>query len=509
MKTGLFKMMLLLCLTIGLAQLKTLAQSTIVQTKYGKVEGSTEENIRIYRGIPFAAPPVGNLRWRPPQPPASWTGVKKTISFSASPIQTKPVPFLCWSAEFIAPPSPLSEDCLYLNVWTGASSSKEKRPVFVWIYGGGFSSGSAACAIYDGKNYAKKGVVFVSINYRVGALGFMASPELTKEGHGSSGNYGLMDQVAALKWVNENIAAFGGDPSNITIGGQSAGSMSVNALIASPAAAGLFQRAIAESGGLLGEIKPASLAEGEKTGQALQEKLGSTSLNEMRALPADTILSASQGMANLSFSPIRDGIFLPADLEKALTGGKFNQVGFLGGWVLDDAVLIHPSKATPEEFIKIMNETYGKKAEKLLILLPHDSEEQASASLKTMNLIYFGALSPYKLSKYNSKPCYIYEFAHVPAEKPGFPDYGVFHTSEVPYALNTLHLWDRPWKALDLNLEEKMSSYWINFIRSGNPNGPGLVKWEPYRTGFSLEIGDTIQGKNDQYKNILEVLASD
>ena len=486
MKTGRLKMMFLLGVIIGLPQVRTLAQSTVVQTKYGSVEGLTEENIRIYKGIPFAAPPVGNLRWRPPQPPAHWTGVKKTTSFSASPIQKKPEPFLCWSAEFIAPPSPLSEDCLYLNVWTGASSSHEKRPVFVWIYGGGFNSGSAACAIYDGKNYAKKGVVFVSINYRVGALGFMALPELTKEGNGSSGNYGLMDQVAALKWVNENIAAFGGDPSNITIDGQSAGSMSVNALIVSPAGAGLFQRAIAESGGLLGDSEPASLADGEKIGLAMQEKLGANSLNEMRAMPAETILTASLAMDNFRFAPIADGNFLPVDLDRALTGGKFNHVDFMGGWVTDDVALVRDSKATPEEFIKIMKDTYGKKAEKLLTLLPHENAEQASASLLKMNLIYFGVFSPYKISKYNSKRGYVYEFAHVPAEKPGFPDYGVFHTSEVPYALNTLHLWDRPWKALDLSIEDKMSSYWINFIRSGNPNGPGLVKWEPYRTGFSL-----------------------
>ncbi len=172
----------------------------------------------------------------------------------------------------MAPPAPLSEDCLYLNVWTGASSAAEKRPVFVWIYGGGFSSGSAACAIYDGLEYAKKGIVFVSINYRVGALGFMAHPELTKEGNGTSGNYGLMDQVAALQWIKENIAAFGGDPANVTIGGQSAGSISVYALIASPSARGLFQRAIAESGGIFGSFKSGTLEEGEQTGIVFQKK---------------------------------------------------------------------------------------------------------------------------------------------------------------------------------------------------------------------------------------------
>ena len=468
-----------------------------------------EENIRIYKGVPFAAPPVGELRWRPPQTPATWDGVKKCVSFSASPVQPKPVPFLCWTAEFIAPPSPLSEDCLYLNVWTGATVSNEKRPVFVWIYGGGFSSGSAACDIYDGKDYAKQGIVFVSINYRVGALGFMASPSLTKEGNGSSGNYGLMDQVAALKWVNENIAAFGGDPSNITIGGQSAGAMSVNSLIASAAAKGLFQRAIIESGGLLGSIKLSSLEDEEKIGINLQEKLGVKSIAEMRALPADSIIKVAQTMGILRFAPIRDGIFLPADLEKSFSEGKFNQVDFLSGWVTGDGDLFGIPNTTPEEFIKTINETYGKRAPKLLTLLPHENAAEASASLMKINLINFGVLSPYRLSKYNSKPAYIYEFSHVPAAKPNFPDYGAFHTSEVPYALHTLHLWDRPWQHSDIKLEEEMSKYWMNFIRSGNPNGPNLPNWKTYQSDFSIEFGDSVQGKTGLYKDILVVLSNE
>ncbi len=509
MKIFKYKMILLLSIALTFAQVKIVAQSVIVQTKYGKVEGLKEDNIRIYKAIPFAAPPVGNLRWRPPQGPAPWKEVKKCVAFSASPVQPNPVPFLCWTAEFIAPPVPLSEDCLYLNVWTGASSSKEKRPVFVWIYGGAFSSGSAACVIYDGKEYAKKGIVFVSINYRVGAFGFMAHPGLTKEGNGSSGNYGLMDQVAALKWVNENIAAFGGDPSNVTIGGQSAGSMCVNALIASPAAKGLFQKAILESGGLLGGLKTGSLTDGENAGINLQEKLGAKSIDEMRALPADSILRISQGMGTLRFSPICDGVFLPADLDKSFREGKFNQVSFIGGWVTGDGALLGNQKVTGEEFIKIVNEKYGQRGARLLALLPHENTDEASRSLLTLNLISFAVLSPYRLSKYNSKPVYVYEFSHVPAEKPGFPDYGAFHTSEVPYALHTLHTWDRPWKPLDISLEDKMSSYWINFIRSGNPNGPNLPDWKTYNTGFSIELGDSIQEKKNLYKDILEVLSSE
>jgi para-nitrobenzyl esterase len=505
----LYKLTLLFVIGLISIQRNMLAQSLIVQTKYGKVEGYKEEDIRIYKGIPFAAPPVGNLRWKAPQAPAPWKDVKKCLAFSASPAQPKPVPFLCWTAEFIAPPAPLSEDCLYLNVWTGAASNKEKRPVFVWIYGGAFSSGSTACAIYDGAAYAKKGIVFVSINYRVGALGFMAHPALTKEGNGVSGNYGLMDQVAALKWVQENIAAFGGDPSNVTIGGQSAGAMSVNALIASPAAKGLFQRAIAESGGLLGGIKLDDLAEEEKSGTDLQGKLGAKNIEAMRALPADSIVRISQGMGNLRFAPVRDGKFLPVDIDKAFSEGKFNHVDFIGGWVTGDGTLFGVPKVTPEGFIKSVNEGYGSKAAKLLVVLPHENAEQASNSLQTLNLISFGVLSPYRFSKYNAKPNYIYEFSHVPVEKPGFPDYGAFHTSEVPYALHTLHEWERPWKPVDISLEDNMSSYWINFIRTGNPNGASLPEWKTYHTGVTLELGDSIQGKINLYKDILEVLTGE
>ena len=495
---------LLVCLQVIVS-----AQSGIIDTKYGRVEGYREENIRIFKGIPFAAPPVGDLRWKSPQPPAAWKGVKKCTAFSASPIQAEPVPFLCWSKEFIAPPSPLSEDCLYLNVWTGASSASEKRPVFVWIYGGGFISGSAGCAIYDGLEYAKKGIVFVSINYRVGALGFMAHPELTKEGNGSSGNYGLMDQVAALQWVKENIAAFGGDPSNVTIGGQSAGSISVYSLIASPAARGLFHRAIAESGGIFGSFQMSTLEEGEKTGIALQQRLHADNLKAMRSLPADSILSASPGMSGLHFGPVRDGVFLPGDFYKAFSEGKFNSVNFLGGWVTDEMTMFGVKKISKEKFIQTVKEEYGDKAEKLIDLLPHADSSEASASMQELRELSFGVTSPYMMSRYNSRPVYSYEFSHVPAEKPGFPNYGAFHTADVPYALDNLHTWDRPWRASDYSTEKSMSAYFIQFIRTGDPNVAGLPRWEPYKTGMTLEIGDSISQRKNLYREVLETIQAD
>jgi para-nitrobenzyl esterase len=505
MKRILLSGFLLVCLQVIVS-----AQNGIIDTKYGKVEGYSEGNIRIFKGIPFAAPPVGDLRWKAPQSPVAWKGVKKCAAFSASPIQPKPVPFLCWSKEFIAPPVPLSEDCLYLNVWTGASAPSEKRPVFVWIYGGGFISGSAGCDIYDGLEYAKKGIVFVSINYRVGSLGFMAHPELTKEGNGSSGNYGLMDQVAALQWVKENIAAFGGDPSNVTIGGQSAGSISVYALIASPSARGLFQRAIAESGGIFGSFKMSTLEEGEKTGIALQQKLHADNLKAMRSLPADSILSASPGMSDLHFAPVHDGAFLPADFYKAFSEGKFNAVDFLGGWVTDEMTMFGIKKISKEKFIQTVSEEYGGKAEKIIALLPHADSVEASASLQELHQLSFGVTSPYMMSGYNARPVYIYEFSHVPVDKPGFPNYGAFHTADVPFALGNLHTWDRPWRESDYTTEKNMSAYWIQFIRTGDPNVTGMPRWEPYKTGMTLEIGDhLISQKKDLYRQVLERMTAD
>lgn len=224
-----------------------------VKTTEGIVSGvhNATGDVHIFKGVPFAAPPVGDLRWKEPQPALPWDGIRKCDTWPASPIQGKPVPFMMWTQEFITPAEPLSEDCLYLNIWTPAKSDTEKLPVLVWIHGGGFTSGSGACDIYDGEALAHLGIIYVSINYRLGIFGFMAHPELTAESnHHASGNYGLMDQQAALSWIQKNIAAFGGDPSRVTIAGQSAGSMSVNAVVASPLSKGLLHGAIAQSGGM-------------------------------------------------------------------------------------------------------------------------------------------------------------------------------------------------------------------------------------------------------------------
>lgn len=504
------KKTVLFTLIIGLAlPFSTAAQTTSVQTRFGTVEGSREEDIAIYKGIPFASPPTGELRWKAPVDPKPWKGVKSCTAFAASPIQSKPVPFACWTEEFIAPPEPLSEDCLYLNVWTGARKTSERRPVFVWIYGGGFNSGSAACAIYDGKEYAKKGVVFVSINYRVGALGFLVHPDLNKEGTGTSGNYGLLDQVQALKWIRENIAAFGGDPANVTIAGQSAGSMSVNCLVASPFAKGLFHKAIAQSGGMLGGRLLGTKAQMEKGGLELQQKLGASSLATMRQLPADSILNVSLKMGGLRFGPVLDGTVLPLDLTKAFSEGKFNQVPFMSGWVMGDGALFGVQQPTPEQFEKQIRDQYPDKAAALLKLLPHATKEEAGASLQQLGLLSFAVLSPYRWSGYTQKPAYLYQFTHVPPDKPGFPNYGAFHTSEVPYALNTLHTWKRDWQKNDRLLEQTMADCWINFASKGDPNGNGMSGWIRFnpQTLPVMEFGDAIGMKEGLYKGVLEVLA--
>ena len=466
------------------------AQLKVVKTVNGKVEGYKSGNIAIFKGIPFAAPPVGELRWKAPQPVKDWTGVLKCTEFSASPMQSKPVPFMMWTEEFITPPDKLSEDCLYLNVWTPAKSAKAKLPVFVWIYGGGFTSGSAACAVYDGEEMARQGVVFVSINYRVGVFGFLALPVLSQESPDKvSGNYGLLDQIAALKWIEDNIAAFGGDPDKVTIAGQSAGSMSVGALVMSPLAKGLFRGAITESGGIIGGRMLISLQEGEKNGQALMEKMKATNLSDLRKKPAEELIAAGGRMG-----PVLDGYTLPLDLLDAAEKGKFNEVPMIAGWVTGDGSLMGVPSLTPEKYQEMVKSRYADHSGEFLHLFPGNNAEQVTASLKEMNLLQFAAFPAHLLALFDQKPTFMYQFSHVPVDKPGFPNYGAFHTSEVPFALHTLAKWNRPWRKTDDEVEKTMSSYWVNFVKTGDPNGEGLPVWRNYdkKTGNILEIGDQV-----------------
>jgi len=436
-------------------------------------------DVTVYKGVPFAAPPVGDLRWKAPQPVQDWVGVKKCEDFGPSPMQAKPVPFMVYTKEFLIPEAPISEDCLYLNVWT-KGKGPEKRPVFVWIYGGGFSSGGAAVPIYDGEAMANKGIVFVSINYRVGVFGFLSHPELTKESpNHTSGNYGLLDQIAALKWVKRNIAALGGDPDNVTIDGQSAGSMSVNCLVASPVAKGLFHKAIAESGSFLVDnplIKANNLENAEQQGLKLAGAVNAKSLEELRKVPAEDLMKV-QGR----YSPIVDGYVLPQPISKIIAEGKQNQVPLITGWNADEAFVTGFKKK--DAFIKQAREQYGAEAATFLKYFPAATDEQAARSQIKLSRDLTFALSGYKWAGLQSltAPVYVYNFCRKLPASPDFVKYGAFHTGEVAYDLDNLRFLDRPWEAEDLQLASMMSAYWVNFIVKGNPNGGGLPPWLRYK----------------------------
>ena len=500
--------LLFLCFFVSVV---SMAQNPVIKLSDGTVEGLTnaDKSVRIFKNVPFAAPPVGDLRWKAPQAVKKWLGVRQCNAFSASPIQDKPMPFMCWSEEFIAQPEPLSEDCLYLNVWTSVKTNKAKQAVFVWIYGGGLSSGSSNCAVYDGEEMAKKGIVFVSINYRVGALGFMAHPELSKEsGHNSSGNYGFLDQIAALQWVQKNIAAFGGDPTNVTIAGQSAGAFSVNALVASPLAKGLFHRAIAQSGGLLSSLKiKKDLMASEAQGLLFMQKANAISIAELRQKTAEEIQTLSNKMTD-RFGVTLDGYVLPIDLWQHFANRLHNDVPIMTGWVTGDGALMGGGNITAEKFKKEAQNTYGNKTETFLSVFPAQTDAQSKASQIKLGMFEFAVLPSHSLAIFSKYPAYLYHFSHVPPDKPNFPNYGAFHTSEVPYALHTLKQWQRDWQQTDLYLENVMSSYWVNFAKTGNPNGADLPKWKNYQkeTGNIMELGDKAQLRSAFFKQELDIL---
>lgn len=491
---------LLLLLSFFLSLNRVDAQNKIpglTKTKVtgGMIEGVTAENgIISFKGIPFAAPPVGGLRWKAPQPVKPWSGVKECNAFGPSPMQGAPVPFAMWSEEYLIPKKPISEDCLYLNVWTGAKTAEEKRPVVVWIYGGGFTSGGSGAPIYDGEAMAKKGIVFVSINYRVGIFGFFVHPDLTRESpNHASGNYGLMDQIVALQWVQKNIASFGGDPNNVTIAGQSAGSMSVNCLVASPLARGLFKKAIAESGAnfLGGGFALNTLAAREEEGVRTAQKLHASSLADLRNIPADTLLTAG-GMRG----PVIDGYVLPESIADIFAQGKENKVTLLTGWNEDEGLVFGP-KQTAAAFHADAAKNYGADSSRLLQYYPANTDEEAAVSqMKLARDLIFGAQN-YTWANVTSKQgskVYVYRFTRRLPYANEQTNFGAFHTGEVPYAYDNLRFVNRPWEAVDNKLASTMSAYWANFIQSGDPNGEGLPQWPRYDMSSQqvMELGSHI-----------------
>jgi len=473
------------------------AKNKPVRIDSGLISGTADSNgVTAYLGMRFAAPPVGNLRWRPPQPPANWQGVRAADHFGASCMQDEPGERLPWSKEFMTQGA-VSEDCLFLNVWTSAKSRDEKQAVMVYLYGGGFLEGSGSVAVYNGSHLAQKGVVVVTINYRVGPLGFLVYPELTKESeHHSSGNYGLLDQIAALEWVQRNIAALGGDPTRVTIFGQSAGAISVADLMRSPLAKGLFARAIAESGpGLFPENLmggAVTLEQREQQGVKYAESKGAHSLAELRAIPATDFSKATAGSTPGSSNPVNDGWVLSADHPA-------HEVPIIVGMVSGDAAFaggVGPQPArTLANYTSSAEKTYGDKAKAYLELYPVASDADVSSEEKASQIdrarISIDVWCETQAKR--SGTVYTYYFNH-PIPWPAHPEFGAFHTAEVPYVFQTIDVLDRPWQPVDTKLAEEMSSYWSNFAKTGNPNGPGLPDWPTYSPDAhkTMELGEHV-----------------
>ena len=462
-----------------------------VQTANGAVEGTTGRNpaARTFRGIPFATPPTGELRWKPPQPVPNWKSVRKADQFGPRCMQAS------LFGDMIFRSNGMSEDCLYLNVWTPAKSADERLPVLVYIYGGGFQAGDSSEGRYDGEALAGRGIVFVSMNYRLGTFGFFSHPELTKEsGHNASGNYGLLDQAEALRWIQNNIAAFGGDPKRVTIAGESAGSFSVSALMASPISKSMIAGAIGESGAILGPTLPARpVAVTEEAGAKFASSIGASSLAALRAMSAEAVLAAAPKAGTMRFSPNIDGYFFPDSPVGIYAAGKQSHIPLLAGWNSDEGtpqVLTAKEKPTQENFIKQLHKTFGADANAALKVYPAASAEEALQSAKDLSGDQFIAYSTWKWLELQDqtgggKPVYRYLFTRARPPQPGAmvngvpaSQFGATHSSEIEYALGNLDFNKvYAWQPQDRKLSELMQNYWTNFVKRGDPNGPGLPQW--------------------------------
>jgi para-nitrobenzyl esterase len=486
----------------------------VVHTASGALEGTTSADgkVRLFEGIPYAAPPVGELRWKAPQPIVSWDGVRQATKFGARCMQGNVYGDMAFRDD-----GP-SEDCLYLNVWTPAKDANANLPVMVWIYGGGFAAGATSEPRQDGAKLAEKGVVVVSMNYRLGIFGFFADPALTQESpHHASGNYGLMDQVAALEWVQKNIFLFGGDPREVTIFGESAGSFSVSALMASPLARGLFVRAIGESGAFLGKspaIKP--LSESEAAGEKFADSIGAKSLEALRALPAPELLADVMKQNPFAFWPNIDGYYFPEDPHAIYAAGKQAHVPLLAGWNKDEGdyrAIFQKEDPTAKNFIAIAHRVFGSNAEEFLKLYPAKNDAHAKRSASDFagdRFIAFGTWKWIEMQRTTGdSTVYRYKFEDAPPQPAGKPSNGAYHSSEIEFVFEALASKDLPWRPGDEKLSRQMSSYWANFAKSGDPNGPGLPHWPPYREADHFEtmhLNFHPKAKPDAYRARYEFL---
>lgn len=471
----------------------------------GIVEGEFDikTNIQSFKGIPFAQPPVGDLRWKAPQPVTSWNGVKQTKKFGPRAIQSNVFGDMGFRSDG------MSEDCLYLNVWSPAKSADEKLPVLIYFYGGGFAAGDGSESRYDGENMAKKGIVTLTVNYRLGIWGFFSHPELTKESpNHASGNYGLLDQNAALKWVQANISKFGGDPKRVTIAGESAGSIAVSAQMASPLSKGLIAGAIGESGGsIFPTLAPVPLAQAEKTGLEFAQKIGAPSLKDLRSMSTLELYQKSLGTSLGVFKTTIDGYFLTKTLPETFEAKQQAMVPLLLGWNSEEMTyraLTAGKDITNEIYIQKVKELYGNKADEVLKLYPvgtPEVTEQSATDLAGDRFIAYSTWKWFDLHRKNStQPVYRYYYAHPRPEmrdksleaglaggvikknsntpKTPIPK-GAVHSAEIEYAMGNLDgNKDYAWTEADYSVSETMMNYFANFIKTGNPNGEKLPVWQ-------------------------------
>jgi para-nitrobenzyl esterase len=502
---------ILLLITLPIGTFADEKRPEVIQLHSGPISGQVEDGVRHYLGIPYAAPPVGELRWKPPQEVAFWTQVRSSTAFGPSCPQPKQQD----TGKF-------SEGCLYLNVWTTAKKPDERLPVMIWIHGGAFNFGSASQPEYNGKNLAKKGVVVVTINYRLGPLGFLAHPLLSKESaNNTSGNYGLLDQIAALKWVQKNIAAFGGNPDRVTIFGQSAGSRSVSLLMISPMAKGLFHRAIAESGGpIIGSeyLSPnfnGNMANVSKMGQALTSRLGCDKADDvlaaMRAKSAREWVEAADCKTDLFddealfFAPVFDGWVLPKNPLTAYSGGHQHDVPIITGSTLNEGniYLADERDLSVEKYQSFLKSRFANNYAEALEMFPVREAKDVAPALDRILTVAANAqparLVAQSMERKKSR-AYLYQFTRLPntamARK-----LKVHHGVDIAYVFGNLTKADG-YNDTDMRLSKKMMDYWVNFAKTGNPNGQGLVDWPAYNStsDLNLEFADTVRTNKHLFK---------
>ncbi len=465
--------------SFGLAPAISSAAVGTVKVEGGLVQGVAEGGLAVYKGIPFAAPPTGDLRWKAPQPVAAWSGVRRADKYAPACVQSMGAP----------PPGGVSEDCLYLNVWTPATSATEKLPVLVWIYGGGFNGGATSYPVHDGAKLAKRGVVLVSLAYRVGVLGFFAHPELSAESSSrSSGNYGLLDMIAGLRWISRNVAAFGGDPARVTIFGESAGGIAVSMLCASPVAKGLFRGAISQSGGSFGPSsrnpQPGEnmrlLSDAEASGVGFAKAAGASSIKELRTLTPEKLLETGRGQPGMAW-PIVDGYVIPGDQYRLYESGRFNDTPILVGYNSDEG-LSFTRVETADEYVASVRGRYGPFAGRLLAAYPTTAGGVTRTARDLARDSAFGwhTWSWARLQSARGKGrVYYYYFDQHPPRAPGTAeaDHGTPHGADVPYVFENLE--GTP-SADDRHISETMAAYWTNFAKRGDPNGGGLPAWPAF-----------------------------